>query len=711
MIESPQASRVEFEGDGVTVEFDYPHYFRSKDDLRAAADGVLLTIVSATGEGNPAGGAVTFSAAPADGAFGVIRQLPEVTQKRDYTTGEDLPVQAFEDGFDKLTLIAQALSDKLDRGFIFSDWAQLPDDFDPAMPAPVAGGVLKIKADLSGVEFIESNDIETLADLSDEMEALAAITGAISTVAGISANVATVAGVSSAISSLGPIAAAISTAAANITAIQNAAANATAAAASASAASASETSAAADAATVAADKATVLGYKNDAQTAMTAAEAAQAAAEDAEASIQQALNGVVFEWDTGTADANPGAGAIRANNASVASATFLYVNESDGLGAAISAVLDTWDDSTSTTRAFITLRKRAAPLNFVMFAVSGAQTDAGAYRKFPVSYIGHSGSFNDGDVIGVIVERTGDKGNAGAGTGDMLVANALSELAAVGSTARGNIAAAPNSPDYLVKTANAELTSERVITDTPTVAVDWATAGQAKFGVVAGSIGATQLASDGVTTVKILNNNVTLAKIQQITTDRLLGRDTTGTGDVEQLTVGGGIEFTGSGGIQRSALSGGDVTASAGSAVLTIGAGVVTYSKMASAAIAAASDFRANSASKLLDAAGVWSAAGVVTLTDAATIAVDMSTFLNAKVTLGGNRTLGQPSNAKVGQSGCIEIIQDATGSRTLAYHADWYFAGGSDPTLSTAANARDLLFYQVMNDGKIFGTLVKAVA
>ena len=35
-----------------------------------------------------------------------------------------------------------------------------------------------------------------------------------------------------------------------------------------------------------------------------------------------------------------------------------------------------------------------------------------------------------------------------------------------------------------------------------------------------------------------------LATIQQIATDRLLGRDTAGTGDVEQLTVGGGIEFT-----------------------------------------------------------------------------------------------------------------------------------------------------------------------
>jgi hypothetical protein len=64
--------------------------------------------------------------------------------------------------------------------------------------------------------------------------------------------------------------------------------------------------------------------------------------------------------------------------------------------------------------------------------------------------------------------------------------------------------------------------------------------------------------------IQIANDGVTYAKIQDMTTDRLLGRDTAATGIVEELTVGGGVEFSGSGGIQRSALTG-DVTASAGS--------------------------------------------------------------------------------------------------------------------------------------------------
>lgn len=53
-----------------------------------------------------------------------------------------------------------------------------------------------------------------------------------------------------------------------------------------------------------------------------------------------------------------------------------------------------------------------------------------------------------------------------------------------------------------------------------------------------------------VTTAKINDEAVTLAKMQHITSDRLLGRDTASSGDVEQLTVSGGLEFTGSGGIQ-----------------------------------------------------------------------------------------------------------------------------------------------------------------
>lgn len=73
--------------------------------------------------------------------------------------------------------------------------------------------------------------------------------------------------------------------------------------------------------------------------------------------------------------------------------------------------------------------------------------------------------------------------------------------------------------------------------------------------------------------------DVAVTSITPVASDRLLGRDTAGSGACEELTVGGGLEFTGSGGIQRSALTG-DVTASAGSGSLTIASDAVTYAKM-----------------------------------------------------------------------------------------------------------------------------------
>jgi hypothetical protein len=46
--------------------------------------------------------------------------------------------------------------------------------------------------------------------------------------------------------------------------------------------------------------------------------------------------------------------------------------------------------------------------------------------------------------------------------------------------------------------------------------------------------------------------------------------------------------------------------------------------------------------------------------------------------------------------------VQDATGSRTLAFGSYYDFAGGTAPTLSTAANAVDRLDYIVRSSTSI---------
>lgn len=120
---------------------------------------------------------------------------------------------------------------------------------------------------------------------------------------------------------------------------------------------------------------------------------------------------------------------------------------------------------------------------------------------------------------------------------------------------------------------------------------------------------------------------------------------------------------------------------------------------------------RANTADKALSTDQTWAAADYVALVDAATVDVDLSTGINFSLTIGGNRTLGAPSNTKNGQSGEIIITQDGTGSRTLAYHANWKFVGGIDPVLSTAAGAIDVLSYKVVNSTFIIAALSKGFA
>jgi hypothetical protein len=83
------------------------------------------------------------------------------------------------------------------------------------------------------------------------------------------------------------------------------------------------------------------------------------------------------------------------------------------------------------------------------------------------------------------------------------------------------------------------------------------------------------------------------------------------------------------------------------------------------------------------------------TLTSSASIAMDVSSGINAELTLGHNATLTL-SNLTSGDEGNIIITQDATGSRTITISpTPKVINGGSGVvTLSTAANSVDILSY-----------------
>ena len=83
----------------------------------------------------------------------------------------------------------------------------------------------------------------------------------------------------------------------------------------------------------------------------------------------------------------------------------------------------------------------------------------------------------------------------------------------------------------------------------------------------------------------------------------------------------------------------------------------------------------------------------VVFLTDAATIAVNASLGNDFRVTLGGNRAMGNPSNPADGQQIVFQVTQGTGGSFTITWDSSYEFSSGlPQPTLSTTAGQTDLL-------------------
>jgi len=117
----------------------------------------------------------------------------------------------------------------------------------------------------------------------------------------------------------------------------------------------------------------------------------------------------------------------------------------------------------------------------------------------------------------------------------------------------------------------------------------------------------------------------------------------------------------------------------------------------------------------LLAQANVFTKAQTVTpvaLTDAASITTDASLSNTFTVTLGGNRTLANPTNMTNGAIYTWRVRQDGTGSRTLAYGNKFKWPGGAAPVLTTTASATDFISGQYFSDtDTLLCTSLKAFA
>lgn len=205
-------------------------------------------------------------------------------------------------------------------------------------------------------------------------------------------------------------------------------------------------------------------------------------------------------------------------------------------------------------------------------------------------------------------------------------------------------------------------------------------------------LGAPTIASPGNATQNIITTDATQTLSNKTLTAPAIGTPVSGT-----LTNCTGLPLTtGVTGVLPPANGGTGIVNNA--AMTVTGSGNFAYTRTLTATTN--STFPAGtqtlSATTLAQSYTAGEAGTPVTLTDASTIAIDLSTGNNFRVALGGNRTMGVPTNIVAGQTGYINFWQDITGSRTITLPFPYTYSAATAPTLSTGKASMDKLVYSV---------------
>lgn len=152
-------------------------------------------------------------------------------------------------------------------------------------------------------------------------------------------------------------------------------------------------------------------------------------------------SGFDYLFDTKTSSTDPGSGRLNVNNATLSSATRLYISETSNLGVSIAAYLATWDDSTNTIRGHFKMYSAANPAIFAVYSVTGSVTDNGAWDTFVIAHVVSSGTFTNSMPIKIEFYRAGDVGATGATGGATIQSfQTLTDGATVTWTADGSVA-------------------------------------------------------------------------------------------------------------------------------------------------------------------------------------------------------------------------------------------------------------------------------
>lgn len=126
----------------------------------------------------------------------------------------------------------------------------------------------------------------------------------------------------------------------------------------------------------------------------------------------------LFTYSSTTTDSNPGNGFFRLNNANFAVATQAYINTLNTAGSNILGWLLSMDDSTSSVKGTLTIRRASSPqTDWAMYSVTGEVVNATTYCKIPISLMTQGGTISASNACYISFDRTGDIGSAGGATG------------------------------------------------------------------------------------------------------------------------------------------------------------------------------------------------------------------------------------------------------------------------------------------------------
>lgn len=124
-------------------------------------------------------------------------------------------------------------------------------------------------------------------------------------------------------------------------------------------------------------------------------------------------NGVDYVFSTTITDVDPGNGIFRYNSATLASVTFIYIDNLDNLGNTQTTWYDLWDDSTDAVKGFITIQGASGSV-VNQFRITGNVTVATGYYKIPVALVSGAALPTNNTSNIISFTRTGNVGANGA---------------------------------------------------------------------------------------------------------------------------------------------------------------------------------------------------------------------------------------------------------------------------------------------------------